>query len=262
MPSFPEIQDIVVRRHSAYVLHLTFNRPEVRNALRNQTLKEVAEQLQQAEHDDNVRVVVISGNDKAFAAGADLNEMVQKSAIETQMDVRSTYWRSIASFPKPILAAVNGYALGAGCEMLMHADIAIAGRNARIGQPEINVGTIPGAGGTQRLIRAVGKSMAMKMVLSGEFITADEARLAGLIADVVDDEHTLTHTLALAEIIAQKSPLAIRLAKEAMLKSFELNLDAGLLFERKSFSLLAASADRKEGISAFREKRTPAFTGQ
>lgn len=262
MSSAPEIQDILVERHGDHVLHIVLNRPDVRNALRNQTLKEIADQLLQAEHDDSIRAVVISGNEKAFAAGADLNEMVQKNAIETQLDVRPQYWRAIAAFSKPVLAAVNGYALGAGCEMLMHADIAVAGRNAKIGQPEINVGTIPGAGGTQRLIRTVGKSLAMKMVLSGDFISAEEALLSGLVAEVVDDEQTLARTLEIAAKIAQKSPLAVRLAKESMLKSFELGLDAGLLFERKSFSLLAASADRKEGIDAFKEKRAPVFTGK
>jgi len=254
--------DILLERHGDFVLHIVLHRPEVRNALRNQTLLEITRVLAQAETDENIRAVVISGNDKAFAAGADLNEMIQKNAIDTQLDVRASYWRSIAQFSKPILAAVNGYALGAGCEMLMHADIVIAGQSAKIGQPEINVGTIPGAGGTQRLIRTVGKPLAMKMVLSGEFISADEALRAGLVAEVTEDTQTLSRTLALAEVIAQKSPLAIRLAKEAMLKSFELSLDAGLLFERKSFSLMAASEDRKEGIEAFKEKRAPQFTGK
>jgi enoyl-CoA hydratase len=141
------------------------------------------------------------------------------------------------------------------------ADIAIAGRGARIGQPEINVGTLPGAGGTQRLIRTVGKPLAMKMVLSGEFIAAEEALRAGLVAEVVDDADTLGRTLALATTIAQKSPLAVRLAKEAMLQSFELGLEAGLLLERKSFSLMAASADRQEGIAAFQQKRAAVFSG-
>ncbi len=255
-------EDILVARHGEHVLHLTLNRPAVHNALRNQTLREIATELTRAEADDKVRAVVISGNDKAFAAGADLNEMIHKDAIATQLDVRAQYWRAIARFPKPILAAVNGYALGAGCELLMHADIAIAGRGARIGQPEINVGTIPGAGGTQRLIRTVGKPLAMKMVLSGEFIDAQQALQAGLVAEVSEDAATLERTLSLADSIAQKSPLAVRLAKEAMLQSFELGLEAGLLLERKSFSLMAASADRREGIAAFQEKRAAVFSGR
>ncbi|MBG7620749.1 enoyl-CoA hydratase/isomerase family protein [Herbaspirillum sp. AP02] len=258
----PEHEDLLVARHGPHVLHLRLNRPALRNALRNQSLGEIAGELTRAESDDSVRAVVISGNEQAFAAGADLNEMIQKDAIATQLDVRAQYWRTIARFPKPLLAAVNGYALGAGCELLMHADIAIAGRGARIGQPEINVGTLPGAGGTQRLIRTVGKPLAMKMVLSGEFITADQALRAGLVAEVVDDTDTLGRTLALATTIAQKSPLAVRLAKEAMLQSFELGLEAGLLFERKSFSLMAASADRQEGIAAFQQKRAAVFSGR
>ncbi|MCA1325211.1 enoyl-CoA hydratase/isomerase family protein [Herbaspirillum seropedicae] len=255
-------QDILLERHGEHLLHIVLNRPEVRNALRNQTLQEIAGALAAAETDSRIRAVVISGNLKVFAAGADINELAERGAIETQLDVRPQYWRTIASFGKPLLAAVTGYALGAGCELLMHADIAIAGRGAKIGQPEINLGTIPGAGGTQRLIRTVGKPLAMKMVLSGEFIGADEALAAGLVAEVVDDEAALSRTLALATTIASKSPLALRLAKEALLKSYELGLDAGLQFERKSFSLLAASDDRREGIAAFKEKRAAVFSGR
>lgn len=257
-----QYQDILTERHGSHVLLITLNRPEVRNALRNNSLREIAEVLAQADSDDSIRVVVISGGAKVFAAGADINEMAQTDAIGALLDVRPQYWKAIAGFSKPLLAAVNGYALGAGCEMLMHADIAIAGSSAKIGQPEINLGTIPGAGGTQRLIRTVGKPVAMKMVLSGEFLSAEQALSAGLIAEVADDAQTLERTLALADTIAAKSPLALRLAKEAMLKSYELGLEAGLNLERKSFSLLAASADRSEGIAAFKEKRQAQFNGR
>lgn len=262
MQMTPAPQDILVERPAPHLLHLVLNRPDVRNALRNQTLMEMANALAAAEADAEVRAVVISGNPKVFAAGADINELAERGAIETQLDVRPHYWRTIASFGKPLLAAVTGYALGAGCELLMHADIAIAGRSAKIGQPEINLGIIPGAGGTQRLIRTVGKPLAMKMVLSGEFIGADEALAAGLVAEVVEDESVLPRALALAATIASKSPLGLRLAKEALLKSYELGLEAGLQFERKSFSLLAASDDRREGIAAFKEKRPAVFTGR
>jgi len=241
---------------------ITLNRPQVRNALRNNTLREIAAVLTAAESDDNVRVVVITGDHKAFAAGADINEMEQTDAIGALLDVRPQYWKTIASFSKPLLAAVNGYALGAGCEMVMHADITIAGSGAKFGQPEINLGTIPGAGGTQRLIRTVGKPLAMKMVLSGEFLSADEALRAGLITEVTADEQALERSLALATTIAGKSPLAVRVAKEAMLKSFETGLEAGLNLERKAFSLMAASADRREGIAAFKEKRPAMFSGR
>lgn len=254
-------QDILVERRDR-VLLITFNRPDVRNALRNDTLREVADALAQADSDDGIRVAVVTGGPKVFAAGADINEMAKTDAIGALLDVRPQYWKAIANFSKPLLAAINGYALGAGCEMAMHADIAIAGRGAKFGQPEINLGTIPGAGGTQRLIRTVGKPLAMKMVLSGEFLSAEDALAAGLVAEVTDDEQTLERTLALASTIAGKSPLALRLAKEAMLKSYELGLEAGLNLERKSFSLLAASEDRHEGIAAFKEKRAAEFKGR
>jgi len=255
-------QDILLSHPAPQVMLITLNRPQVRNALRNNTLREIAAVLTAVESDDNVRVVVITGDHKAFAAGADINEMEQTDAIGALLDVRPQYWKTIAGFSKPLLAAVNGYALGAGCEMVMHADITIAGSGAKFGQPEINLGTIPGAGGTQRLIRTVGKPLAMKMVLSGEFLNADEALRAGLITEVTSDEQTLERSLALASTIAAKSPLAVRVAKEAMLKSFETGLEAGLNLERKAFSLMAASADRREGIAAFKEKRPAVFVGR
>jgi enoyl-CoA hydratase len=188
--------------------------------------------------------------------------MAALDAIGAARDVRPSYWRAIAGFSKPLIAAVSGYALGAGCEMLMHADIVVAGVSARIGQPEINLGVIPGAGGTQRLVRTVGKPLAMKMVLGGEMISAERALAAGLVSDVVPDGEVLAAAVAQAQRIAQKSPLAVALAKEAVLRSFEMHLEAGLQFERKSFSLLAASEDRKEGIAAFLEKRPASFTGR
>lgn len=255
-------QDILLSHPAPQVLLITLNRPQVRNALRNNTLREIAAVLTAVETDDSVRVVVITGDQKAFAAGADINEMEQTDAIGALLDVRPQYWKTIANFSKPLLAAVNGYALGAGCEMVMHADITIAGSSAKFGQPEINLGTIPGAGGTQRLIRTVGKPLAMKMVLSGEFLSADEALRAGLITEVTTDEQTLERCVALAVTIAGKSPLAVRVAKEAMLKSFEMGLEAGLNLERKAFSLMAASVDRREGIAAFKEKRPAVFVGR
>ncbi|HEY4318894.1 MAG TPA: enoyl-CoA hydratase-related protein [Herbaspirillum sp.] len=257
-----EPQDILLGRPAPHVLLITLNRPDVRNALRNQTLSEIAAALLEADADATVRVAVISGGDRIFAAGADINEMARNDAVGTLLDVRPQYWKIIAAFTKPLLAAVNGYAYGAGCELVMHADIAIAGQGARFGQPEINLGAIPGAGGTQRLIRTVGKPLAMKMVLSGEALHAEAALAAGLVAEVTPDDQTLERALALATTIAGKSPLALKLAKEAMLKSYETGLEAGLQMERKSFSLLAASDDRREGIAAFKEKRPALFTGK
>jgi enoyl-CoA hydratase len=255
-------QDILVDRSRAGILLITLNRPEARNALRNDTLREIGVALRGATDDDAVRAVVITGGEKIFAAGADIKEMAQLGPIDALTDIRPEYWKAIAAFHKPLLAAVNGYALGAGCELAMHADIVVAGAGARFGQPEINLGTIPGAGGTQRLIRTVGKPLAMKMVLSGEMIDAAAALATGLVAEVTPDGQTIARALALAELIAGKSPLAVRLAKEAMLKSFELGLESGLNLERKSFALLAASDDRQEGIAAFLEKRAPAFSGR
>ena len=256
-----DFEDIAVTHPQPGIVLVSLRRPDARNALRNQTLREVAAALDAAGCDDGIRVAVIAGDERYFAAGADIKEMARLGPIDALSDMRPQYWKRIAAFEKPLIAAVNGYALGGGCELVMHADIAIAGKGARFGQPEINLGTIPGAGGTQRLIRTVGKPLAMKMILSGEMIDAPMALAAGLVAEVVDDADTLARAIEAALVIAAKSPLALRLAKEALLRSFETGLEAGLAFERKSFSLLAASEDRREGIAAFFEKRRPVFTG-
>ena len=256
-----EYQDILVSRDEQILL-LTLNRPESRNALRNQTLAELAAALDQAREDDDIRCAVVYGNLKVFAAGADLNEMSVRDMIDMLDDPRPGYWSRIAAFPKPLIAAVNGFALGAGCELALNADIVIAGDNARFGQPEINLGIMPGAGGTQRLIRAVGKSLASKMVLTGEFVDASSALAAGLVSDVVVPELTLEKAQQLARIIASKSPLALRQAKEALRQAFEGPLSSGLEFERKAFVMLAGSEDRREGIDAFLQKRKPEFKGR
>lgn len=254
--------DIQVSFPQARLMLITLNRPSVRNALRNHALLEIGMALDRAEADDSIRAVVLYGGPDCFAAGADLNEMAALDAVGAAIDQRPLYWRRIAAFSKPLLAAVTGYAFGAGCELVMHADIAIAGTSAKFGQPEINLGIIPGAGGTQRLIRAVGKPLAMKMVLGGEAVDAATALQAGLVSEVVDDASVLARTLAQASTIATKSPLALRLAKESILMAYEMPLSAGLIHERKAFSLLAASADRAEGIAAFRERRKPEFSGK
>ncbi len=255
-------QDIVVTRHDPFILLITLNRPEARNALRNNVLKEIVEVLNLSKTDETIRVVVMTGGEKVFAAGADIKEMAALNAIDMLTDIRPQYWSEIAKYPKPIIAAVNGFALGGGCELVMHADIVIAGENAQFGQPEINLGIIPGAGGTQRLIRTVGKSLAMKLVLSGEMLDAKTALASGLVAEITLDEYTLSRALDLAKTIAAKPPLAVRLAKESMLKAFEVSLENGLNLERKAFTILAASEDRQEGIHAFMEKRKPNFTGR
>lgn len=241
---------------------ITLNRPQARNALTTALLGGLADALDRWRDDPEVRAVVISGGDKVFAAGADLKEMQALDVVGVLNDPRQQYWRRIAGFNKPLIAAVNGYALGGGCELAMHADIIIAGNTAQFGQPEINLGMIPGAGGTQRLIRAVGKSLAMKLVLSGELIGAAEAKTAGLVAEVTEPEATLERALTLAGTIAAKAPLAVAQAKEVLLKAFDTHLQPGLQFERKAFTVLAATADRNEGIRAFFEKRAPVFKGQ
>ncbi len=257
-----EYQDILVSDISSGVLTITLNRPEAYNALRTQLLSEIAEVLDQATQNDDVRAVVITGNEKVFAAGADIKEMAALDAVGVLNDPRVLHWRRIAQFTKPLIAAVNGFALGGGCELVMHADIVIAGDNAQFGQPEINLGIIPGAGGTQRLLRTVGKSMAMQLVLSGEFISAAQARDFGLVSEVTIPERSLERATELARKIATKPPIAVRQAKEVLLKAYETTLDSGLSLERKAFTLLAATEDRNEGIAAFMEKRKPNFTGK
>ncbi|GAB0151574.1 MULTISPECIES: 2,3-dehydroadipyl-CoA hydratase PaaF [Marinobacterium] len=257
-----EYQDILVSEVVDGVLTITLNRPEAYNALRTQLLSELADVLQQCSDNDSVRAVVITGNEKVFAAGADIKEMAALDAVGVLNDPRVLHWRRIAQFPKPLIAAVNGFALGGGCELVMHADIVIAGDNAQFGQPEINLGIIPGAGGTQRLIRTVGKSMAMQLVLSGEFISAQQARDFGLISEVTIPERSLERATELARKIATKPPIAVRQAKEVLLKAYDTTLDSGLSLERKAFTLLAATEDRNEGIAAFMEKRKPNFTGK
>lgn len=257
-----EYGDIVVATPRDGVLLITLNRPAVLNALRTQLVGEVRAELARAAEDDAVRAVVVTGNERAFAAGADINEMKDKSAVEVLTDARLAAWQAIAAFPKPIIAAVNGYCLGGGCEIAMCMDIIVAGEDARFGQPEINLGIIPGAGGTQRLSRNVGKSLAMKMVLAGEMIGAREALAAGLVAEVVPPELTVERAIELAALIASKPPVAVRLAKASVAQSFELPLHQALDYERKAFALCFATEDRLEGVSAFLEKRKPSFKGR
>jgi enoyl-CoA hydratase len=255
-------QDIQVNGPVSGVMTIMLHRPDTRNALRTALLAEIADCLETCRHDADVRVVIISGGESVFAAGADISEMAAMTMTDVLDDPRPRYWSAIANFPKPIIAAVNGYALGGGCELAMHADIIIAGETAQFGQPEINLGIIPGAGGTQRLLRAVGKSLASKMVLSGEFIDARSALNAGLVAEITQPELTLETAQKLATTIASKSPLAVQQAKAALSQAFETSLSSGLDFERKTFVMLAASEDRNEGIQAFLEKRKPNFKGK
>ncbi len=255
------MSDLIVTRHGR-VLHLTLNRPAARNALNNALLSELAATLEAAASDSEISVCAIAGNERFFAAGADLNEMAEKDLAATLNDIRPQLWARINAFNKPLIAAVNGYALGAGCELALLCDLVIAGENARFGLPEITLGIMPGAGGTQRLIRSVGKSLASKMVLTGESITARQALAAGLVSDVYPEALTLEYALQQAALMARHSPLALQAAKQALRQSQEVALQAGLAQERQLFTLLAATDDRREGIDAFLQKRTPDFKGR
>ena len=253
---------IRVERPRPAVALITLDRPEARNALSNQLLAAVADALSTLADDDGVRCVVITGGPKVFAAGADLKETAGLDPVGAMGSPRLAHWDTIKRFPKPLIAAVNGYALGGGNELAMLADIIIAGATAMFGQPEVNLGLIPGAGGTQRLPRAVGKSLAMKMVLAGDFIDAPTALAAGLVAEVTDPAATIDRALELAATVAAKPPLAVRLAKEAVLAAYEAPLEAGLAAERKAYFTLFATADMREGVAAFLEKRSPKFEGR
>ncbi|MGP3591828.1 2,3-dehydroadipyl-CoA hydratase PaaF [Vagococcus sp. WN89Y] len=244
------------------VLRLTLNRPQARNALNNALLGELADALDAAATDPGIAACLITGNRRFFAAGADLHEMAQNDLAATLNDIRPRLWARIDAFNKPLIASVNGYALGAGCELAMLCDVVIAGDNARFGLPEITLGLMPGAGGTQRLIRSVGKALASKMVLSGEAITARQAQQAGLISDVTPVALTDEYALQLATTIASRAPLALQAAKQALRQAQEVSLHAGLSTERQLFTLLAATDDRREGITAFIEKRSPEFKGR
>lgn len=254
--------NLVVQAPADGVRLITLHRPQALNALNTELLAELADELDAAGHDEHTRAVVITGNRKAFAAGADINEMAERDLVGILNDPRVAHWQRIAAFPKPLIAAVNGFALGGGCELVMCADIVIAGSEARFGQPEINLGIIPGAGGTQRLLRAVGKPLAMQLVLTGETLDARHALQAGLISEMTQPELTVERALQVACSIAQKAPLAVRLAKEALLKAQDTDLASGLRFERHAFTLLAGTADRAEGIRAFQEKRPASFIGR
>ena len=241
---------------------IELNRPKELNALNRQLMLEIRDALRALDEDDTIRVVILTGGERVFAAGADIKQMADATAISMLNIDQFSTWDQIKKNKKPIIAAVSGFALGGGCELAMTCDMIIASETAQFGQPEINIGTMPGAGGTQRLTRAVGKGLAMEMVLTGRFITAEEAMRAGLITKIVPVEVLLAETVKVAKLIAEKSPIAVRLAKEAVNKAFETTLDEGLQFERKNFYLTFASADQKEGMKAFVEKRKAVFRGE
>ncbi|MFA6021789.1 MAG: enoyl-CoA hydratase [Rhodospirillales bacterium] len=254
--------ELIVERHAGAIALLRLNRPEARNALNMALRRQLAEAFANAASDPAVKAIVVTGNGEAFAAGADLAEMADAGTIDILLRETHLLWRTIAQCPKPVIAAVNGYALGGGCELAMHADIIVAGKSAQFGQPEVRVGIMPGAGGTQRLVRAVGKFKAMKILLTGKPVLAAEAEAMGLVSELADDDQVLPTALKLADDIARLPPLAVREIKEAVLAGMDATLETALALERKSFQLLFSSQDQKEGMKAFLEKRKPVFEGK
>jgi enoyl-CoA hydratase len=237
------------------------NRPEVRNALNLELRQRLAAIFGDLSADPDLRCVVLTGNEEAFAAGADIQDMSRIDAVEMYLRHTERLWGAVGDCPVPVIAAVNGYALGGGLELAMHADIIVAGKGAKLGQPEVKVGIMPGAGGTQRLTRAVGKFRAMLLCLTGEIIDAEDARVMGLVSRVVDDAEVMDEALRLAKRIAALPPIAVAHIKEAILLGPDASLQAGLALERKAVQLLFATRDKQEGMEAFLEKRKPDFKG-
>jgi enoyl-CoA hydratase len=254
-------QAIVVDRHADRTATVRLNRPHVKNALNNATRQALAAAFTTLAADRDIRAIVLTGGPEVFAAGADINEFVDETPVGLMRNRDERHWQTIAKVPQPLIAAINGYALGGGMELAMSCDIIIAGESAKFGQPEVRIGIIPGAGGTQRLPRAVGKYNAMRMILTGDLISASEALAMGLVSRLVPDADVESEALSLAARIASLPPLAVQAAKQAILMSENLSLEAGLYLERRSFEGLFASADKREGMRAFLQKRPPKFTG-
>ncbi len=253
--------EVLLDRPAEGVARVTLNRPEVRNALSMGVRERLAQLFTELGADTSVRAIVLTGGDKVFAAGADIRDMAERGAAEMMLRRTHEHWQAIALCSKPIVAAVNGYALGGGCELAMHCDLIVAGENASFGQPEIRVGIMPGAGGTQRLTRAVGKFQAMKMLLTGKSISGREAWTMGLASEVVADEGVQQTALDLAISIAAMPPLAVMQIKEVVRAGQDAPLETALMLERKAFQLLFDTQDQKEGMHAFLEKRKPNYTG-
>lgn len=261
MKTFENILVTKNYRDHKHIALIQLNRPKVLNALSTDLMREVVEAMFQLEDDKEVRVIILTGSDRAFAAGADIGQMAEASPVDQIYNNRYRTWKQLSLMTKPIIAAVNGFALGAGCELAMSCDFIIAGDSAKFGQPEIKIGTMPGAGGTQRLTRAIGKSKAMLTVLTGEPMDAYEAERAGLVAKVVPAETLMQETFEIAKAIANRAPVAVRLAKESVNMAFETSLKDGMEFERRNFYLTFSSLDQKEGMKAFIEKREPKYEG-
>lgn len=241
---------------------ITLNRPQAMNALNNQLMRELMDALETCDRDEAVGAMVLTGNEKAFAAGADIKEMVDKSIEQMMERDHVAVFGRIRTIRKPVIAAVSGWALGGGCEIALSCDMIVASESAKFGQPEINIGVIPGAGGTQRLTRAVGKVVAMEMILNDRRLTAQEAYQFGMVNRVVPVENYLEEALRLAEEIASRAPVAVRAAKKMINQTFEQTLSEGLAAEKQEFYNLFATEDQKEGMQAFIEKRAPEWKGR
>jgi enoyl-CoA hydratase len=253
---------VLLERPSAGVALLRLNRPERMNALNMAVREALASHFAQLAADDAIRCVVITGDEKAFAAGADVAELAQRKPDDEAFARTRAAWAAIEGYRRPIIAAVSGFALGGGCELAMHCDIIIAGEGAKLGQPEVKLGIMPGAGGTQRLVRAVGKFAAMRWLLTGELMSAADALRMGLVSEVVPDVRVLPHALEIAMRIAALPPLAVAAIKETVLLGADLPLEAALRLEGQSFQMLFATEDRTEGMRAFIDKRKPEFKGR
>jgi enoyl-CoA hydratase len=249
---------VTVDKREAVVL-VTLNRPDRLNALSQEVLSELVERLETLNADETVRAIVLTGGEKVFAAGADIEAMAKASPIDILLRNTRKLWQRLWALEKPIIAAVNGVAFGGGCELALGCDLIVAGETARFGQPEIKLGIMPGAGGTQRLARAIGPYRAMEMVLTGEPISAQEAHAAGIVNRVVPDEMVLEEALSLAKTIAERPAIAVRLARQALRYGAERSVIEGLEVERRNYRILYDTADQKEGMAAFLEKRKPGF---
>jgi len=254
---------LLVDKLDGHIAKITINRPDKLNALNGEVRRQMFQALENLAADDDVRVVIITGaGDKSFIAGADISEFKDARPVEQYRSMQSgNIYVALESFPKPVIAMINGFCLGGGCELAMACDMRVASTKAKLGQPEINLGLIPGAGGTQRLPRLVGEGWAMRLIMSGELISGEKAAEIGLVEVAVEPEELEAHVMTLAANIASRSPMALQAAKESILVARRMPLDEGLKFERGWFSLLFSTDDMAEGVGAFLEKRKPNFTG-
>lgn len=255
-------ETVVQEQYEESIAVVTLNRPNARNALNLELRQQLATSIAKLSKDENVHAIVITGGDKMFAAGADIRDFTTASTIDMYLRHTEQYWQPFIDCPKPIIAAVNGFALGGGCELAMHADIIVAGESAKFGQPEVKLGLMPGAGGTQRLIRAIGKFHAMRLVLTGDMLTAQQAYQIGLVSEVVADDQTIERAMQLAQKIARYSPIAVSQIKEVSQLGVDMPLNGALALERKAFQILFATQDQKEGVTAFFEKRHAVYQGK